>query len=100
MIVDHSEAWIIRDLEKDVYFAFHTNSNSLELRIREGSQIPVPNNERLIMCANPKYVFYAQHMSSLDGRGEEADMERQKSRVSCQGVWGWGVGSDTYGTQR
>ena len=70
MIVDHSEAWIIRDLEKDVYFAFHTNSNSLELRIRVGSQIPVPNNERLIMCANPKYVFYAQHMSSLDGRGE------------------------------
>ena len=52
------------------------------------------------MSANPKYVFYAQHMSSLDGGGEGADMERQKSRASCQGVWGWEVGSDTYGTQR
>ena len=103
MIIDHSEARIITDLEKDVYLAFHTSFNSLELRRWVGGiSNTSPHNERLIMCANPKYVFYAQHMSSLDGRGEEADMERQKSRASCHGVQGWrvGIGSDTYGTQR
>ena len=79
--------------------AFHTTFNSLELRRWEGG-IPntSPHNERLIMCANPKYVFYAQHMSSLDGRGEGRRYGETEEQGELSG--GWEVGSDTYGTQR
>ena len=92
MIIDHSEAWFITYLEKDVYLAFHTNFNSLELRRWVGG-IPntSPHNERLIMCANPKYVFYAQHMSSLDGRGEDSG-EGRYGETEEQGELSGGLG--------
>ena len=66
---------------------------SLELRRWEGG-IPntSPHNERLIMCANPKYVFYAQHMSSLDGRGEDSGGQIWRDRRAGRAVMGFRVG--------
>ena len=87
------DAWIITDLKKDVYLAFHKNFNSLELRrLVGGISNTSPHNERLIMCANPKYVFYAQHMSSLDGRGEDSGGQIWRDRRAGRAVMGFRVG--------
>ena len=43
------------------------------------------------MCANPKYVFYAQHMSSLDGRGgKEGRYGETEEQGELSGGLGWG----------
>ena len=44
------------------------------------------------MCANPKYVFYAQHMSSLDRKGGEDSGEGRYGETEEQGELSGGLG--------